>query len=325
MLTEIIKYKQLTIDRLIISFDRLTRFKNTEEKYLRVFKDILTDNLIVPKLNKSELNSLDYVTLRDYATQIINNSLPDKPTTYKINKQLLEYEEQTFFVDSNTRQLLDNKINYDALISVLPDQVPNNLEWIRLMSKSNHASEESLVRGYQFPIKRVVICEGITEEILLPEFAKYLDYDFSKNGVKILSAGGKNQVVKMFYKLVENLKLPMFILMDNDATKNRDEILPRLRSQDKIYIIQQGEFEDILPVNLIEKALKSSIKNISDIPDEHFDKSLGTVYSLEEFYKNRGSHEFKKAEFAKVVRDNISDKNDISLELRYIIDLIKAL
>lgn len=50
------KIKPLTEEQLIISIDRLTRFKDTETKYLRVFKDIITNNLIEPKYKKSELD-----------------------------------------------------------------------------------------------------------------------------------------------------------------------------------------------------------------------------------------------------------------------------
>lgn len=52
------KIKPLTEEQLIISIDRLTRFKDTETKYLRVFKDIITNNLIEPKYKKSELDEL---------------------------------------------------------------------------------------------------------------------------------------------------------------------------------------------------------------------------------------------------------------------------
>ncbi len=54
------KIKQLTKEQLIISTDRLTRFKEPEIKYLRVFKDIILNNLIEPKYKKSELDEMSY-------------------------------------------------------------------------------------------------------------------------------------------------------------------------------------------------------------------------------------------------------------------------
>ena len=58
------KIKPLTKEQLTISVDRLTRFKDPEIKYLRVFKDIITNNLIEPKLKKQELDNMDYEELK---------------------------------------------------------------------------------------------------------------------------------------------------------------------------------------------------------------------------------------------------------------------
>ena len=69
------KVKPLTKEQLIISVDRLTRFKNTEVKYLRVFSDILTNNLIFPKFKKTDLEAMDYDELKSWAEYIINYSL----------------------------------------------------------------------------------------------------------------------------------------------------------------------------------------------------------------------------------------------------------
>ena len=41
------KYKKLTKEQLLISFDRLTRFKEPVIKYERVFKDIILSNFTI--------------------------------------------------------------------------------------------------------------------------------------------------------------------------------------------------------------------------------------------------------------------------------------
>lgn len=326
MNNEKLKFKPISIDRLIISFDRLTRFKNPEDKYLRVFKDIITQNLICPKYKKTELDAMEYSVLTDLACNIINSSLPDIKTDYSINNKILDYETKTFKMNNISMVLLKNNINYDALISVLPENLPSNLKWLKYVSDVNYTDINSHKFGYHFPIKKVVLCEGITEEILLPEFADLLNFDFSKNGVQLISAGGKNQVVKLFYKFAEELKIPLFVLLDNDAEQNSKEIEPKLRKGDKIYRIKSGEFEDIIPKSLIEKSLKFSVENISDTPEEsEEDFSEGTVHYLEEFYRTRGAHEFKKAEFAQTIKANISDISDVSDELINIIHSIKTL
>ncbi len=302
------KIKKLTKEQLIISIDRLTRFKEPEIKYLRVFKDIILTNLIEPKFKKSELEEMDYEDLKQLAENIINLSLESNNDDLTINRKLYDYEMSAFKIDKKTEKLLKNKINYKEILKLLPKEIPDNLKW--LISPS--------ICG--FPVKKVILCEGITEEILLPEFAKICGFNFKENGIHIISAGGKNQVVKMFYNYAECLKIPIFVLLDNDASENQQQIFPRLRPFDKIHLLRSGEFEDLLPDSLIIKTLNYATQNISLAPIEGLKESTSKVKFLEEFFRHRGLHEFKKAEFANLVKQNISDTCDISVEIKEIID-----
>lgn len=320
-----IKIKPLTKEQIIISVDRLTRFKDPEVKYLRVFSDILINNLITPKFKKSQLSEMDYSELKDFAEQAINLSLIqlglNLEEDYLINQQLYEYETKTFKVDNNTQKLLKNKINYKACLELLGEDIPINLKWLKsLTAPVQHNREQNYLH---FPLEKVVISEGITEEILLPEFAKLCNYNFDQNGVHILSAGGKNQVVKLFYQLSEKLRIPIFVLLDKDAQDNFNEIKHRLRSFDTVHILECGEFEDALPLSLIKKTLAYDLKNISILENEIFNPELGMVKNLEEIFRHRGLHEFKKSEFALNVRKNLADASDISPEIAEIIRKIK--
>lgn len=311
------KIKPLTSQQIIISIDRLTRFKEPEIKYLRVFKEIILNNLIEPKFKKSELDEMDYEQIKDFAEKIINASLPNSNNDLLINQQLYDYENSVFKINENTRKLLKNKINYREILKLLPDNCVQNLSFLKTLGGQKN-------QRHCFPIEKIILCEGITEQILLPEFAKICEYNFDKNGIYIVSAGGKNQVVKYFYNYAEKLKIPIFVLLDNDAQENLREIQPRLRKFDKIHILKSGEFEDLLPINLIIKALKTATENISIASIEGLDKYRSKVEFLKEFFRHRGLHEFKKSEFAQAVKENILDKNDISNEVLEIIDKLKS-
>ena len=320
---EIFKIKPLTISQIIISLDRLTRFKHTEDKYLRVFKDILTSNLISPKFKKTQLDLMDYEELTKIAEIIFNTSLkfvnPQLSNDFVINEKLLEYENSIFKLDKNTQKLLKNKIDYKSALTLLNcDNLPLNLIWLRFLSEDDNQIENRMNFGLKFPIEKVVIVEGITEEILLPKFAKICGYDFDKLGITLISAGGKNQVVRLFYKFADNLKLSIFILLDNDAKDNCEEITPKLRRQDNIHIIANGEFEDILPLNLIKRTLNGYFKNYSSVILNDLRKDLSMTQILTELFKQRG-FDFKKAEFASLVSENISTAKDISSEIKSII------
>lgn len=322
-----LKIKPLSKEQIIISIDRLTRFKNPEVKYLRVFKDILTNNLITPKFKKSEFDEMDYTELKNYAQNVINYSLEklgfDLDEDYTINQRLFDYETKTFTTDKNVHELLKNKINYKACIELITKDCPINLKWLKILEKSTDFIKDRENFALRFPLEKVVISEGITEETLLPEFAKLCGYDFDKNGVYMLSAGGKNQVVKLFYQLAETLNIPIFVLMDKDAEENYNEIKPRLRGFDKVHILECGEFEDLLPLSLVKKTLSYGLKNISMIELEAINQDCGMVKILEEIFRHRGMHEFKKSEFAQMVKENLASDADISPEIAEIIKEIK--
>ena len=172
--------------------------------------------------------------------------------------------------------------------------------------------------GVLSPIELVVVTEGITEEILLPAFSEFAGINFDKNGIKIISPGGKNQMLKLYKKLSGETNLPILMIFDSDGFEEANSIKNNLRNIDEIYIIPGGEFEDILPDKLICKAVNIHYRltgemNLSDIAGA--EKKSRT---LSDIWKEKGFGEFKKSEFAKIIAKNISKKSDLSNELKTI-------
>ena len=319
------KFKKLSEQQIIISVDRLTRFKPTEEKYVRVFKDIIVSNLIEPKFKKIELDTLNYSSLRDIAVTIFNGSFEKNSEDTSINDFLKEYENSVFKNSDDVNILLDNELDYKSAIDLLQNPEPLNLRWLTRLVSLDKMKKIREKDGILYPIECVILVEGITEETLLPEFARVLGFDFLKYGIKVLPAGGKNQVVKLYYALSEQLKLPIFTLLDKDAVENVEMINNKLRTTDKVYLLNSGEFEDLLTKPLILKTLNSEFKNFSTISISDIMRTEPTVKILEEIYKEKGLHEFKKAEFANLVKSQISSEEDISEEIKSVISSIKEL
>ncbi len=317
------KYKHLTKEQLLISFDRLTRFKYTKEKYYRVFSDIILSNVINPIYKKTELQQMTASELTQIAETVINDSLKaiseTSGTNYIINDILKNYENSVFNNDDETQCYLNNKIKYNLFIEYIDESCPINLRWLKSILNSNNLVKLRHERGLKFPIQKVLLVEGITEEILLPAFSKYLGFDFYKEGIQIIPAGGKNQVVKLYYKLAEQLKIPIFVLLDSDGKENILQIKPKLRSIDKIHLVSSGEFEDMLPKSLIIKTINNDLNNFASVTEEDINDELSEVENLENIFKTKGLHEFKKADFAKLVKDNITQDSDISPEISEII------
>lgn len=323
-----VKVKPLTKGQLTISIDRLTRFKNPEVKYLRVFGELITNNLIQPKYKKSDIEKMDSEEVKNLAELIINYSLENfglpKDEDYIINQRLYDYEKSVYIINENIEKFLKNKINYKAFVTLIDENSPKNLKWLKALGSPMDIKQERFKNSLRFPVEKVVIAEGATEETLLPEFAKRCGYDFDKEGIYVLSAGGKNQVVKLYYRLVDSLKLPIFVLLDKDAKENLEEIKPKLRSIDKIHLLACGEFEDLLPLELVQRTLDYQLNNISMMEKEMLNAPEPRVKILEEVFKTRGMHEFKKVEFAQMVKKNIKTNADISDEICEIINEIKG-
>lgn len=323
-----VKVKPLTEEQLTISIDRLTRFKNPEVKYLRVFGELITNNLIQPKYKKSDIEKMDSEEVKNLAELIINYSLENlglpKDEDYIINQRLYDYEKSVYIISENIEKFLKNKINYKAFVTLIDENSPKNLKWLKALGSPMDIKQERFKNSLRFPVEKVVIAEGATEETLLPEFAKRCGYDFDKEGIYVLSAGGKNQVVKLYYRLVDSLKLPIFVLLDKDAKENLEEIKPKLRPIDKIHLLACGEFEDLLPLELVQRTLDYQLNNISMMEKEMLNAPEPRVKILEEVFKTRGMHEFKKVEFAQMVKKNIKTNADISDEICEIINEIKG-
>lgn len=323
------KIKSLTKEQIIISLDRLTRFKNTETKYLRVFKDIILHNLLRPNFSKYDLEKMSYNDLKMYAQEVFNFSVKNifgaNSSDFSLNKKLKRYEESIFLLDEDVKKLLDNEFDYAACLGLINENSVKNLKWLKCLAECDDTRIAREKFSLGFPVEIVVIVEGATEETLLPVFADLYGFNFEKNGVFLIPAGGKNQVVKLYYELCEMLKLPVFVLLDQDGVQNAQEIYPKLRPNDKIHIIKCGEFEDILSKDLVERTLNYELQNISETKIDFREEKGHRVEYLEEVFKHRGRHEFKKVEFSQMVKSNILSDSDLTPEICEIIAEIKTL
>ncbi len=315
------KFKTPSKEFIKISIDRLTRFKPVLEKYKRVFDDILSKHLIYDGNKLSELSLYERINL---AVEIFNSALPFQ-SDFSLNEIIKNDEEKIFYLTDEEKAYLNSKIDFRGALDLFNyDELPLNLKRLKLQ---NNEKSEDIRKEFStlFPVSKVVLVEGITEEILLIEFAKILGFDFKKEGIYVLGAGGKNQVAKKYYKLIEEIKIPIFVLLDLDADETFNIIKPKLRKIDEIYKIRAGEFEDILPKNLIKNALNLHFAQNLLNENNDFEENGHAVDELSNCYKNNGWGEFKKADFAKIIRDYLYTENNPPLEgeLKTIIEKIK--
>ena len=331
-----IKYKNMSLDDLIISLDRLTRFKNPEIKYKRVFYDIVLKHLLSPSVSRHKLDEQNADFLINIVERIWNNSV--KKLFLATNKKcftLKEYDDfQYNITDEYTLKLMGAKLNIaDILNAEFQKKLPLNLIFLKKLfnayqNENDIAELGKMIRENSatlFPIEKLILTEGITEEILLPKFAAVSGYDFNKNGVYVLATGGKSKVLSIYAELKYILKIPVFVLLDNDAEIIYKDVVSVLRNNDKAYLIQTGEFEDILPKELIKKAFTDMNYDTEPPKDEELTSTDGTCSALELLWKSRGLGEFRKAHLAKAISNCLNDETFFVGEIKNILDIVKNL
>lgn len=295
-----IKFKPISEDRLLFYLKKLFKFKKPSQKIKKVFLDIINKYLISPKLN------LDYYILNNLDETVNIVETLWNSSVYEIFKK--DYEYSNVLVDDLNSIFVLNEYEkkmFEAKIIIKP-----LLEKLKL--------------EIQIPsTKKLILTEGITEQLLLPRFAHIYGYDFEKNNVALVQAGGKNQVAKYYLDYINFVKIPIVILLDNDAKQIYDILKSKLRKSDKMILLEEGEFEDLLLSSLIKKAINSNFKNVVQIEVSDIDKSISKVEALEKLYRVKCLGDFQKGEFAKLIEKNISSKTHLSKSIINILDIIK--
>lgn len=328
------KFKLLSFDELVINLDRLSRFKLPEDSYNRVFYSILSKCLISPKYSKSQLEQLPIDILSDLVKLIWNKStiilFPNCKNNSQVNKALKYLVTIPFKnVDRNTKLLLNTKLILSPILeNICYESAPLNLKFLikvnscfNFKNTFNKSKIDFFRKKYalKFPIKKLLIVEGITEENLIPVFAEKLGFNFNEEGIFVLGAGGKSKSPDIYLKLKDKLRIPIFLLFDSDADKICNSLIKLILKKDKIVIIKSGEFEDIISLNLIKRALNFEYETISPLKKDDLKIYNKMCENLEYFYKTRNIGEFKKAKFSKIIAKNIKYSSDISTEIKDII------
>lgn len=328
MIGDKIKFKNLTKDELIISLDRLSRFKLPEISFKRVVFSIISKNLISPKYSKEELENLSCECIVKIFEKIWNDSVVSiYGNKYKANSsKALQYLVKSTYknYDETIKKLICSKIIIQPILNDIDDNsLPCNLKYLKKCLKCKTVDDIAFtIKKYslKFPVRKLLIVEGITEEILLPVFAKKLGYDFDKLGVFVLGAGGKSKSPALYMELKDKLKIPVVFLFDKDAEEIAKNLESVILPKDRIVVIQQGEFEDILSVNLIKRTLNKEYEPVTKLTVSELKQSDRMCENISEFYKRRHLGEFKKSKLSKMISENIKYSSDISKDIKTLLN-----
>jgi len=299
--------KKIVFSGSISGFAKPTNF--AESDFIcneNVLKDLFEQNGISFEKNRA-------LICGDYHSEIYIAVRMNYPIN--IDGFLENCEQRTKEVSKNIKRLiwLNNQIKKHAL-TFNSENLFNKFEKIyelaEIYRKNNYSKK---------PLKLLLLVEGATEEVLLPVFSSVAGINFDKNGIELVASGGKNQVARIYGEINQETNLPIFIILDADAEKIACEIKKNIRPQDRIYLISGGEFEDILPDELICRTVNLHYGLTGKIQKEEINTNNSKTASLSSVWKQKGFGEFKKTEFAHIIAGNIKTSADLSEEMQKII------
>lgn len=164
---------------------------------------------------------------------------------------------------------------------------------------------EAILEG--FFAKGIILVEGPTEALAIPEYLKALSYDCYEKGVAVIPVDGKGNLAR-FWRLFTAYGIPVYVIFDNDdeddkkGTK-RSELLQTLGITDAATIIK-------------EVAMK--IEDKVTVFGKDFETTLRKLFESEGY----GNLEKEAREFIGIEPDNKSDCKP--LVARYVAEKLSA-
>lgn len=323
---ENIKFKELTEDLRAPYIRRLLRFGYPPDIRQRIYFRILNEFSISPNVSKKIFNNMKAAEIDYWVSKIWNEKLYFSPS----NEQFVE-EIRCF----SSKKMIEDILNISLTTEFSSDILKKEFEYAGYdywHGIKNYDEAYLCLRGQYplilpqkeaFAVQKIILTEGETEAILLPAFAKVLGFDFEKNGIFLVAAGGKNQVVKDYLKYRDILNLPIITILDNDAKEQYDSIFSILREQDKILLLKDGEFEDLLPQELVLDVLSYNFANIASFDKEDLIEDFAMTHNLHEVFRKKGLGDFKKVEFAKMIFEYIKNTKNLGKKIENLIDFLR--
>lgn len=305
-------------------------------RYIKINQPLLKDSIVDLDINTLNFDQISYILFDNgYNTEFVNNKYLEKLNIYE--KLYISYR-LSYPLNYNTflKQIkLSYKDNYkdipieikrlielDNIINNF-DKTINQADLFNKVYSVNHSLRKKV--NLNAPQTILLLVEGITEELVLPKIAKVLSYDFNADGLYLLSAGGKNQVARLYNEYKDQVNIPIAILLDSDAIEIIDWLKATINSKDKFFIIPNGEFEDILPKELICKSLNKEFMLSPGIKISDIDENKSTTKQLINIWKQWGLGDFSKSQFASIIATNLDDPKYVSKEIKNIIEGIYSL
>lgn len=130
---------------------------------------------------------------------------------------------------------------------------------------------ESILEG--FFAKGIILVEGPTEALSIPEYLKTLGFDCEEKGIAVISVGGKGNLAR-FWRLFSAYDLPVYVMFDNDASDDkkgskRTELLTTLELSGIEAILGEEDLKVDISFAIFGKDFETTLRTIFE--SEHYE------------------------------------------------------
>lgn len=177
---------------------------------------------------------------------------------------------------------------------------------------------------------KVLLVEGYTEKVILPILAEKIGINLLEYGVSILHTRGKDKGkyhLKMWAEITKNADVTIFMLLDNNAQKEMDEIIgQKLIKQNHTHLWSKGDIEEYYPEDIFKNAAIDVIEKdysiqLSDDDKEKI-KAQPKIKTVEDILKKKKkTYDGWKVLIGRKVAEGMTDEN-IDEEIKRVIDRI---
>lgn len=168
--------------------------------------------------------------------------------------------------------------------------------------------------------RSIVLVEGRTEALALPEIWRRLGFDHTQNGTAIIPVGGKGNLAK-WKRIFEAYRIPCFIIFDNDNKDDRKGI----KRKDALFAVSVPEVNHATLIESSEWVVESRYCIFGKNYEENLRDAFSEYSSLESDAVNEGVE--AKPFVARWVAERLTlDSNNVGTKkLKAIIAAILAL
>ncbi len=179
----------------------------------------------------------------------------------------------------------------------------------------------------QFFPRLILLVEGATETILMPHFARLLGRDFDRLAVLIVGTGGANQTSRKYLLLRDVTNLPIYAVLDADATEQVEVISDMLRESDRLHVWQAGDIEDTFAVHVFLPQINHYVAGRGGEPLIASELPPGErrTVMLDRAFRKRGLGDFDKIGFARSIVDRLTDPGEVPRDATAVIEDIANL